>query len=347
MSQSFFEVEGIIHLHSRYSDGSGEVPDIMKDAQDSLLDFVIFTDHNTLRPKKDGWEGWYGNSLAVFGCELNDKNDQNHLLVVGIDDIIHKNKTAPEYVTEVVEGGGVCFLAHPHEKRATLPQYPPYPWTAWESDNFTGIEIWNHMSDWMEGLTEENKYNRFVHPLRSMTVPPKETIRKWDELNRDRLVVGVGGSDCHAIEQEIMGVTVQVFPYKVGFRAIRTHLLLEKPLSKDNTVAENIALIVSALKKGRCFVVNHYRGAGKGFRFWFEGKNTTLYPGDRFSAGQFTVKIFSPEKRQIRLLKDGQVIFTAQESDHLVFSVSESGVYRTELFFGDTGWIYSNPITLV
>lgn len=347
MKHPFFEVEGIIHLHSRYSDGSGEVPDIMKDAQESLLDFVIFTDHNTLRPKKDGWEGWYGNSLAVFGCELNDKNDQNHLLVVGVDDIIHKNKSAPEYVTEVVEGGGVCFLAHPHEKRSTLPQYPPYPWTAWDSKDFTGIEIWNHMSDWMEGLTDENKYQRFIHPLRSLLVPPTETLAKWDELNRERLVVGIGGSDCHAIEQEVMGVTVQVFPYKVAFRAVRTHLLLEKPLSKANSIEANIALIVDALKKGRCFIVNHYRGAGKGFRFWLEGAKTSLFPGDRHAAGTFTAKIFSPEKRQIRLLKDGRIIFTAQESDHLVFPVSEPGVYRTELFFGETGWIYSNPITLV
>jgi len=347
MTPRFFEAEGIIHLHSRYSDGSGEVPEIMKDAVDSLLDFVLFTDHNTLRPKKDGWEGWYNQTLALFGCELNDRNDQNHLLSFGIEDISPKHKTASGYIDEVVEAGGICFLAHPHEKRANLPQYPPYPWTDWSSDRFTGMEIWNHMSDWMEGLTEENKYQRFVHPLRSLKFPPEETLRKWDELNRDRLVVGIGGSDCHAIEQEIMGVTVQVFPYKVAFRAIRTHVLLEKPLSRDLSAEENAGLIYRALKSGRCFFVNHYRGHGKGFRFWFEGADTQLQMGDRHPATSFLAKIFIPEVRTIRLLKDGKVISSQQETDHLVVPVSGPGVYRTEILFGDTGWIFSNPITLI
>lgn len=344
----YVEVEGIIHLHSKYSDGSGEIPDIMKDAQEQNLDFVLFTDHNTMKPKKDGWEGWYGNSLAVFGCELNDKNDLNHLLVFGVDEPNHKNKTAVEYVNDVIAQNGICFVAHPHEKRDFIPQYKPYPWTAWQSDNFTGIEIWNHMSDWMEGLTDENKYQRFLHPLRSLGLPPEETLKKWDELNKERLVVGIGGSDCHAHEEEIVGVTVQVFPYKVAFRAIRTSLLLKSPLSPDLSVEENSKLIYEALRSGRVFFTNYYRGSSKGFRFWMEDEDN-LYPmGSRLSAKQGLFKVFSPQKRTIRLLKDGDVIFQIDDSDHLSFSVKSNGVYRAEVLFNEhIGWIYSNPIVIV
>lgn len=348
MSQKFFEVEGIIHLHSKYSDGSGDVPDIMKDAQEQNLDFVLFTDHNTLKPKKDGWEGWYGNSLAIFGCELNDKNDQNHLLTFGVDEINHKNKTAVEYVNEVVSKNGLCFLAHPHEKRNHFPQYKPYPWTAWDSDNFTGIEIWNHMSEWMEGLTDENKYQRFLHPLKSLNTPPVETLNKWDELNKNRLVVGVGGSDCHAHEQEIMGVTVQIFPYKVAFRAIRTYLLLTEPISQEKTSAENAAIIYEALQSGRGYVVNYYRGAGKGFRFWLENNDAQFQMGSRVPAQNYIAKIFSPYQRNIRLMKDGKIFQSVPKADHLTVPISEPGVYRVEVMFREnSGWIYSNPIVLI
>lgn len=348
MKQKVYEVQGIIHLHSKYSDGSGDVPDIMKDAQNQNLDFVLFTDHNTLKPKKDGWEGWYGKSLAVFGCELNDKNDQNHLLTFGVDEINHKNKSASEYVHEVISKNGICFLAHPHEKRNHFPEYKPYPWTDWSTDEFTGMEIWNHMSEWMEGLTDDNKYQRFLHPLKSSLKPPQETLNKWDELNKKRLVVGIGGSDCHAHEQVIMGVTVQIFPYKVAFRAIRTYLLLNEPISPENSISENANLLYSALKSGHAYFVNYYRGSGKGFRFWMENKTSTLGMGDRSKSEKYTVKVFSPLKRTIRLLKDGNLFHEVHDSDHMTVSVSEKGVYRVEVMFSETtGWIYSNPITLI
>lgn len=345
--KKFTTVEGIIHLHTVYSDGSGQVPDIMNDAQEQGLDFILFTDHNTLKAKKDGWEGWYGDTIAIFGCELNDKNDENHLLVFGVDEIVHKNKSAVEYTHEISEKGGISFLAHPHEKRNSIPEYPPYPWNAWDSQSFTGMEIWNHMSDWMEGLTESNKYQRFIHPLKFLEKPPIETIIKWDELNKERLVVGIGGSDCHAIQYEMMGLTVQVFPYKVAFRAIRTYLFLEEPLSKNNSNEKNQNLIFTALKSGRVFFVNYYRGSGKGFQFWMENKNSTLHMGDRYPAEDFHLKVFSPEIRTIQILKNGEIIKSMKDTDHITISVSDPGVYRVEILFGDKGWIYSNPITLV
>ena len=63
-----------------------------------------------------------------------------------------------------------------------MEEHPPYPWTEWDTDDFTGIEIWNHMSEWMEGLTEQNKFQYFIHPLRSIDRPPSETLAKWDEI---------------------------------------------------------------------------------------------------------------------------------------------------------------------
>lgn len=53
-----FEYTGAIHVHSIFSDGSGDINEITQYANESGLDFVILTDHNTLRALHEGYEGW-------------------------------------------------------------------------------------------------------------------------------------------------------------------------------------------------------------------------------------------------------------------------------------------------
>ena len=48
------ELTGAIHMHSVFSDGSGEVEEIARYAEEVGLDYLILTDHNTLRALKEG-----------------------------------------------------------------------------------------------------------------------------------------------------------------------------------------------------------------------------------------------------------------------------------------------------
>ena len=73
-------------MHSTFSDGTGEVPDIAKYADEVGLDFIMLTDHNTLRALDEGYEKWYGNTLLLVGVELNDKENKNHYLAFGIQE---------------------------------------------------------------------------------------------------------------------------------------------------------------------------------------------------------------------------------------------------------------------
>ena len=59
----FFSYKGAIHIHSRYSDGTGSLKQIVSAGLKSNLDFLIITDHNSLRLKKEGKEGWYKDKL--------------------------------------------------------------------------------------------------------------------------------------------------------------------------------------------------------------------------------------------------------------------------------------------
>jgi hypothetical protein len=346
-----FEYIGALHIHSIFSDGSGEVKDILQYANESGLDYIILTDHNTLRALHEGMEGWYNNTLLLVGCEINDKENKNHYLALGINETISTRLPAIEYVKRVKDAGGIGFLAHPHEKRNSMKEHPPYPWTEWNSKDFTGVEIWNHMSEWMEGLTEQNKYNYFVHPLKSIVRPSAETLKVWDELCQTRKIVGIGGVDAHAHKVNVFGfMEMEVFPYKVLFKSIRTHILCEEELTPSVESHEFIKAkknMYKALESGMCFVSNYYHGEAKGFRYFAEDDGKSYQMGDLVPLSKnikFTVNI--PDGGgEARLLHNGYEI-DRKTGLNLEFFTSEKGVYRVEVYKDQNAWIFSNHIRI-
>jgi len=350
-NSTMHEYIGAVHIHSKYSDGTGTFPDIIRAASEVGLDFIMMTDHNTLRPKKDGWEGWSDNVMVLIGYEINDRADENHYLAFGLDKTVGVRIPAQEYVRRVRERGGVGFIAHPDEERSSMPEHPPYPWNAWDSEDFDGIEIWNHMSEWMEGLTEENKFNRFIHPLRSITAPPSKTLARWDALNRTRRVVGIGGTDAHAHKADVMGFfDVEVFPYKVMFKSVHTHVLLDEPLRRmdEEHFVEDSRRIYEALRRGRCFIANSYYGDARGFAFYATSATETWQQGDFIEfpgEGKLALHAELPAEAQLRLLRNGEVEKEAHTRE-LTHAVREPGAWRLEAWIEDRGWIYSNHIRI-
>ncbi len=346
-----FEYTGALHIHSVYSDGSGEVKDIAQQANESGLDFMILTDHNTLRALDEGFEGWYGNTLLLVGCEINDKENKNHYIALGISETFSTRIPAKEYVSRIKEAGGIGFLAHPHEKRCSMKEHPAYPWTEWSSDDFTGIEIWNHMSEWMEGLTEQNKYNYFLHPLKSISAPPSETLNVWDKLNLKRKVVGIGGVDAHAHKINILGfVELEIFPYKVLFKSIRTHVLVNNPLinsTEKNEIAAAKNQILKALREGNSFISNFYHGDARGFRFNAKVGKINYQMGDTVQlTDNIQLNVTVPnENSVIRLLRNGEEIIS-KDGPFLEFFVKENGAYRAEVSLNQNAWIFSNHIRI-
>lgn len=346
-----YEYKGAVHVHSIFSDGSGSIEDIIQAAHETELDFVILTDHNTLRAKDEGYEKWYDKTLLIVGAEINDKNNKNHYLALGIKSAFSTRQPAKEYVKKVKESGGVGFIAHPHEKRSSMEEHPPYPWTDWDIEEFDGIEIWNHMSEWMEGLTEQNKYNYFVHPLRSIVSPPKETLEVWDKLNLKRKVVGIGGVDAHAHKINLLGFfEVEVFPYKVLFKSIRTHILLDKKLSGQNAdqhLGKDINSVINALGRGRSFISNYYYGDATGFRYFAESGGRIYHMGDYIPGNDdVRLRVLSPsDTGEIKLIYNGKEIESIIHSE-AEFRIAKSGVYRIEVFSDGKAWIFTNHIRI-
>ncbi len=355
-----YEYTGAIHIHSVYSDGTGKIEEIAKAAYDSDLDFIMMTDHNTTKPKDEGYERWINGVMVIIGYEVNDMDNKNHYLTFGLNEVIGTYQVlengelgcklpAKEYVRQIKEKGGIGFLAHPDEERNHLPQHPSYPWTE-DTDDYTGIEIWNHMSEWVEGMNDGNKLDRFLHPLKSIVGPCEKTIKRWDNAAIKRHITAIGGVDAHALKQNVLGFfEVEIFPYKVLFKSIRTHVLLSRTLNKNSKqyFDDDKQQLLDSLKKGKCFISNYYHGNAKGFRFFAELKGIICNMGDTITSNGENVqlKVLAPKECRIKLVYNGNVI-DEKENMSFSWSVKSPGIYRVECWCNDKGWIFSNHIRI-
>jgi hypothetical protein len=232
-----------------------------------------------------------------------------------------------------------------------MKEHPPYPWIEWDTEDFNGIEIWNHMSEWMENLTEDNKYQAFLHPLRTITAPQKETLKLWDELNLKRKVVGIGGVDAHAHKYNLLGfLDVEIFPYKVLFKSIRTHILLKNELITDNSeesIQQSKKTIYESLADGKCFFANDYHADSKGFRFFAEADDKIYQMGDYINrTDKIKLRVLLPVKEaEIKLIRNGEEIADTFNNS-ADFIIERNGVYRVEVYIHNKAWVYSNHIRI-
>lgn len=254
-----------------------------------------------------------------------------------------------EYTRRVVEAGGWAVIAHPNERRNRFPEFPAYPWTAWQSQDFQGIEIWNHLSEWMERLNRWNKLWLYINPRRSVIAPPRRTLELWDQLNLKRRVVGIGGVDAHAHYYPLWrNISVAIFPYKVAFRSIHVHVLLDQPPERSGAEAA-LQQLFQFLRLGRAFIANRYVGRARGFRFWAEDLNSgeICQMGDRAPAGRTLLFRANLPKDATHawLIRDSQPIckWRGERGSH---RSDGSGVYRLEVRRHHRAFIFSNPIVI-
>lgn len=346
MSQMWFEYAGNIHIHSDYSDGTSSIPKIARAAEEAGLDFIIITDHYNLAGLVE--EGYYGNVHVMVGSEIN--RESHHYLGLNIKQVVQDNEDDPQMVIDAVnQQGGIGFVAHPFEKGSFIyEQGKTYPWTNWEVNGFTGLCVWNLLSEWRDGITSVAKalYLTYLNPHAALKKPNRETISKWDELLKQRMVVGIGCSDAHAIKLGWGPFRTVISDYYFCFRCINTHVILKQPL--NGCYESDKALIYEALKEGRCFFSYDYFHNARGFRFIARNGGQDIHMGDEVSAMNTRFRVDTPKKAQVFLIKNGLRYRQSIGKTH-IFRGLDPGVYRVEVYHhcrGYRAWIFSNPIYL-
>jgi hypothetical protein len=343
-----------LHMHTRYSDGTGTHKDIAHAAMNTGLDAVIVTDHNVL---VQGVEGYYrvGTTrvLLLVGQEVHDQDrvpQKNHLLVLNAGRDLSSLADDPQtLVNGVANADGLCFIAHPKDPAAPAFGEDDISWEAWDVQGYTGIELWNGLSE-LKVVARTLLHGLFYafFPKFIAHHPIPETIQRWDTLmeNGNR-IVALGGSDAHALHMHLGPLHRVLFPYEFHFKAINTHVFVSEPLTGD--VAVDKKMIYEALAKGNCFVGYDLPAPTRGFRFKAKGLEHSAIMGDEIPAkGGVTLQIHTPTRANIHLLKDGKIIAACLKGQDCTYIATEPGVYRVEVFRNylgkKRGWVYSNPI---
>lgn len=343
-----------LHMHTRYSDGSGTHKDIVRAAFQAGVDVVIVTDHNVL---VQGFEGYYREKnrrvLMLVGEEVHDQDrdpQKNHLLVFNTNRELAAFADEPQVLIDRVrEAGGLAFIAHPDDPAAPAFNETDISWEDWSVHGYHGIELWNALSE-LKTLVPTKLHGAFYafFPQFVAHRPIPSTVAKWDELlAQGRQVVALGGSDAHALHLSLAGISRVIFPYEFHFRGVNTHLLTDETLSGD--VSADKKVIYDALAAGHCFVAYDLPASTHGFRFSAQGREKTAVMGDEIPAqGGITLQARAPGLAEIRLLHNGEVIKTWQNQQSCTHITSEPGVYRVEVYRRFLGtrraWIFSNPI---
>lgn len=331
---------GAIHIHSVYSDGTGDIESISKAAKNAGLDWIIVTDHNSFEIE----EGIYNGVYVIKGEEISPK-DENHYLALGINKYIQPNVNAKHNIEAVKLNGGFGFAAHADESDFRRNSHQPIKWT---NKNITpdGVEIWNWFSEWADNLNDRNIFSLayaylFKHNL--IKEANATTIKWWDKLNNtsDKIIPAIGGIDAHALKIKGYVIPVTIFPYQDMFKTIVNVISSNKPFAKDFETRKT--QILEAIKTGRNLIIN--RVVSKEIPiFKISNKNQTVTNGESISLDNETLlNVQTKKKGSIKIFHNGKEIKSVI-SNSIKMLLNEVGKYRVEIKFGKRGFAYSNPI---
>ncbi|RJR31120.1 MAG: hypothetical protein C4576_32160 [Desulfobacteraceae bacterium] len=346
------EYVGNLHVHSLYSDGAATIKEIAACASGAGLDFVCVNDHSHMSTDLHlNEEGYSGNVLVLVGSEIGIRS--HHYLAFGLKRPVIEDEQSPQHVIDAVnEQSALGFIAHPFEKGMPfLEKSTVYTWNDLSVKGFTGICIWNFTSRWKERVrTVFHGLFCLAFKTKTLRGPSGETLAYWDRLCLERKVVGIGGSDAHGSYVKLGPVRVIPFTYDFLLRTVNVHIFLNRKMPREFDAAKE--QVYGALKAGRLFIAHDGLSPAKGFRFdYISEEGSELFVGEEGSfvrGGTMVIEI--PRWGEMRLIRNGLRIKTWRGKE-AVYTVTESGVYRVEVylrvrFFGWRPWIFSNPIYL-
>jgi hypothetical protein len=346
---NYHDYTGVIHIHSTYSDGLKDLPSIIKAAKKARCNYMIITDHNTLKALPD--EGWYGSTIVLVGEEITAGQDQGHYLAMRLTSEVHPHNSPQDIINNTISQNGIGFISHPFfdTTKRWIFGITPVTWKNWKVTGFNGMEIWNYSVDWIENFKCLLAYPLgLIFPNRFIDGPPDAALKKWDELLRYQKVVGLGNVDAHGY----------FCSYKRIFKTLHTHLLLKKALSyKSLFFKKDKNMIYKALEMGNCYLSYDYLASASGFMFSADNGQLQVIMGDELGILGIGVslKISSPKPGLLRIIKDSQIIASATDARTLVKTITEPGAYRAEVYLNTSKgikknyqpWIYSNPIYIL
>jgi hypothetical protein len=342
---------GVIHVHTSASCGSGSLPQVIAAAKDADLSFVAITDHNLTLSDAEVAAADPPEFAVIDGEEVS--TAAGHYLALGTSDSRWHRGTGfntRALMASSRRSGAVNFIAHPFGLRDR--------WSDWGATDYDGIEIFNDDAVWRKNTVFDIAIAAFLYPINSrlallrLARTPRENFAKWDELQAQRPVAGICGSDAHA-NVLVDRWSLAHFPsYLSVFSLARQHVLLQDQ-DPEHAGADPI---LAAIKSGNSFCAIDALSPADGFTQTVSSGATIAGPGNSIAwASGEVLHIRVPSAAgpaMVRVLRDGLEI-AEQETRSIDLPLPGPGRYRTEAYLRQPGltgwhrwtlWIFANPV---
>ncbi len=344
-----------LHIHSILSDGNGTHKKIAEAAFKAGLDAIIITDHNIWVKNIESYISKGKTKLMLLsGEEVHDNTlseGKNHLLIFGQNRELAQYAPDPNnLIQQAKRSNALAFLAHPIEDPLPLFGERSFSWENWDVNGFTGIELWNQMSEFKtrsQTLPKAILHAFFPHLMPQG--PSERSLFLWDSLlaSRKERIVAIGGVDAHALRYSLGLFHITLYPYEFQFRSLSTHIIT--PTKLTGSLLDDKKMVLDALGAGHGFIGYDLPHSTQGFRFTVSNKEGLFWMGDQVSSKNgLTFQVRLPLRTDCRLLRDGKVIAQTRDRDVLTHVTKEPGIYRVEVYLDylgrKRGWIFSNPI---
>ncbi len=355
---------GVIHVHSTFSDGGGVPMEIARAGIDAGLDFVILTDHNDSRSRRD-YEKRY-DSLDLF-VEMEASTPAGHAITF----YSHTNakRFSDPRVTDLTYEH---FIGQPSPQDfficASHPSNLKNPWT--ELDRYPdGMEIANFDSFWQRQASESLlsisltaaifPFNNYLGAMRFFQFYRKD-IDTWDGMN----IIspghfGIIGHDTHSRLKLSRDLVFRWPDYLETFQLASNVVFLDEDPPEEFEARKS--QLYKAIRRGAMAV--HFRLV---YPFaesdWnLTCGNQTVKSGGTINASpdchfQSVMPVHFPYPIHLRLVKDGKIIHeeTTEESVRRL-PAAGPGVYRLEVYArmrsalhlllrSDVPYLFYNPI---
>lgn len=337
-------VQGIIHVHSTFSDGGGTPEQIAEAAQRAGQDFVILTDHNNYEARKRGFEKSFGgtdllvemetslmigHAISFFSLSDRLRNADNESII---------QATYREFMKTEEVPNAFISIAHPSNMKN--------PWARLD-DFAAGWEVINFDSSWQRQLAEQPfqflvtvgllPLNEYLAALRFFATYPKDFVA-WDEMT----VRGPGhfaylAHDTHSKLKINSQKAINWPGYLQTFKMASNILFLQGPKSSDFETRKK--QYYQSLREGRLAIVFQAVAPFVGNDWKVVCGEDTYKVGDIAKLkGTCEAIITTPStafKKVARLVKNGEIISEVlvdrNSTAPLKVSLKSPGTYRLEI----------------
>ncbi len=352
-------VRGIVHVHSRASDGRGTLDEIAAAAASASLQFVIVTDHGdgTREPFPPAYRSGV---LLLDAVEVSTRS--GHYVALGIPRAPYAlGGEAADVVEDVHRLGGFGVAAHPDSPKLELR------WQDWSAP-VDGVELINPDTSWRMHAFVGGAASKWLllRALLAYPARPAESMAQlftansalraaWMEAAATRPVVALAGADAHAklavrdTEPGDNSYSVPIPSYESSFGSMSVHVVPARPFTGE-AAADGTALL-DGLRLGHSYVAIDGWASPATFAFSaIRGEHMAL-AGDTVEAGEpLTLRVRStgPPGWPTSVWKGTERIAVRTEPEFDLPVSGEPAIYSVEVrrpgLAGQPAWVTSNPI---